>query len=222
MPWDSLNVSFGVGDDPAAVRKNRLLVKKDLGAEVLVSSRQVHGTAIHMVSQKPEADLELDGFEALVTDVAGVGLMIQQADCQGVLLYDHRRQVVAAVHNGWRGSAANIISRTINHMQDHFKTRHADIRAWISPSLGPCCAEMINYRRELPEVLHKYQVRPHYFDFWKMSRDQLTRAGLRKENIEISKICTSCNNDWFSYRRAQQTGRGCSLIVLNGREGLDG
>lgn len=221
-PRDFLNVSFGVGDDPAAVEQNRALVKREIGARVLVSSRQVHGSSICVVDQKPESDLELDGYDALITDLGGIGLMIQQADCQGVLLYDCRRQVVAAVHNGWRGSALDIIGRTIARMGDSFGSRPVDIRAWISPSLGPCCGEMVNYEKELPPALHHYQVRPCYFDFWAMSRDQLTATGVFGENIEIAKTCTCCNDEWFSHRRDRQTGRGCSLITLQGRGGLNG
>ncbi|UCD66347.1 MAG: laccase domain-containing protein, partial [Deltaproteobacteria bacterium] len=130
------------------------------------------------------------------------------------MLYDHAKKVVGIAHAGWRGSVANIIASTVSAMSDAFATDPVDLIAAISPSLGPCCAEFVNYRSELPVALHDYQVRPDYFDFWAISRDQLCKAGLRLENIHIAGICTCCSHDYFSYRRDKKTGRFASVIGL--------
>ena len=100
-----------------------------------------------------------------------------------------------------------------------FGSEPINLHAFVSPSLGPCCAEFIHYKKELPGDFQAFQVKPHYFDFWKISRYQLTGAGLVGENIEIAGICTSCSNDYFSYRRAcrdgdGRTGRHCAVISL--------
>jgi copper oxidase (laccase) domain-containing protein len=91
--------------------------------------------------------------------------------------------------------------------------------AVISPSLGPCCAEFIHYRKELPTWMHAYQIRPHYFDFWAISRQQLIDAGVLPAHIDVATICTCCNPQFFSYRRATKTsggrtGRNGSIIGL--------
>ncbi len=218
-PWHSRNVSFGTGDNPENVLKNRERIKKSLGAGRLVSANQVHGSKVHVVSDFPSEDVEINGFDALVTNVAGVGLMIQQADCQAVLLFDPVKQVVGIAHVGWRGSVADIISKTIFTMNTVLASEPTDLRAAISPSLGPCCAEFINFLTELPPELHGYQVRPNYFDFWSISRDQLCSAGVRPENITVAEICTYCNQDYFSYRRDKETGRFGSVIGLRKAEG---
>jgi len=140
--------------------------------------------------------------------------MVQQADCQAVMLFDPVRKVVANAHSGWRGSVANIIAKTIDLMKRDFNTLPADLYAVISPSLGPCCAEFINYRRELPGHFHAYQVRPNYFDFWAISTDQLKESGVPAENIANSRICTVCDDRFFSYRRNRMTGRFASVIGL--------
>jgi len=215
-PWDSRSVSFGLGDDPENVLENRQRLIKGLGIKRLVSAHQVHDSKIHVVQGCPAEDLEVEGFDALVTNVVGVGLLIQQADCQAVLLFDPVQKVIGIVHVGWRGSVAGIISATISTMTTVFATDPADLMAAISPSLGPCCAEFVNFHTELPRSFHGYQVRPNYFDFWAISRDQLCGAGVRPANISIAEICTCCNSDYFSYRRDRQTGRFGSVIGLKG------
>ena len=215
-PFDQLNVSYGVEDDARAVTANRQRIKESLAVDILVSGRQVHGEKVRVIDKKPDSDREIAGCDAFITNVPGVGLLIQQADCQAVMLFDPRQQVVANIHCGWRGSVAGIIMTTIRIMTEEFGTDPAHLRAAISPALGPCCAEFINYRQELPEHFHAFQVKPHYFDFRAISRSQLQEAGIPPHHITAAAVCTVCDRDWFSYRRDRQTGRFCSVIGLLG------
>jgi hypothetical protein len=156
-----------------------------------------------------------DGYDAFISNIPGVALMVQQADCQAVLLFDPTQKVVANIHCGWKGSINNIIGKTVATMTNRFEVNPSNLLAGVSPSLGPCCAEFINYKTELPSSFWDYQVKPNYFDFWQISKDQLQEAGVQAGNIQISSICTACNSDWFSYRREQETGRFCSVIGLS-------
>ena len=213
-PYYSLNVGLHVNDHNSHVAENRSFIKNSLAIDCLVSAKQVHGDRVLSLKQPPDSDREYDGYDALVTNLSGVGLMIQQADCQAVLLFDPQKRVVANIHSGWRGSVQNIIARTIEVMKEDYGSRSLDLRAAISPSLGPCCAEFKNYPSELPPAFHSYQVRPDYFDFWAISRDQLIEAGVDGNNIEIAGICTACNENYFSFRRDKTTGRLASVIAL--------
>jgi YfiH family protein len=185
-----------------------------LGLAHLVSARQVHGDRIQRVAGGKQEPGEVDGCDALLTNEPGIGLLVQHADCQAVMLHDPRQQAVANIHAGWRGSVLDIIAKTIHEMQKQFGTDPADLRAGVSPSLGPCCAEFVNYRQELPPELHPYQGSENHFDFWAVSRDQLQACGVQKENIAVAGICTRCNENYFSYRRQKQTGRCGSVIGL--------
>lgn len=218
-PYSLLNLSYGVGDDPENVAANRLQVKQLLGAVVLASARQVHGDRVWRVDDLPE-DTEMEGYDALVTNRPGIGLLVQQADCQAVLLHDPGKMAIAAVHCGWRGSVLNIIGTTIERMRREYLSDPADMRAVISPSLGPCCAEFIDYRQELPEAMHSFRSGVNHFDFWKISTAQLTEAGVPEENIDIIGICTCCHDAYFSHRRSMKkgaaaTGRQGSVILLS-------
>lgn len=218
-PFASLNCSYSVGDDPATVSANRSRIKHTLRIDHLVSVGQVHGDQVLILEEPPGADIEIDGFDAIVTALPEVGIMVQHADCQAVLLCDPVRKVIAAVHSGWRGSVVDIVGRTVRLMSDRFASKPDDIQAMISPSLGPCCSEFINYRSELPIEFQTFRTSENHFDFWQITRQQLIMAGLHPSSVGCVEICTSCDSEYFSYRRSRReghdvTGRNCSVIVL--------
>jgi YfiH family protein len=191
-----------------------------MGADEMTYLKQVHGCDIAVLRRHPQpnhnpanpAPLTAD---AAVTDRLGNYLLVQVADCQSVLMYEPGRQVVANVHSGWRGSIGNIIDRTVEAMQQNFGCRPDRILAGIGPSLGPCCAEFINYRTEIPKRYWLYKDSDDHFDFWTLSVDQLINAGVPEENIETSQMCTRCRTDeFFSYRAEKTTGRFAAVIGL--------
>jgi polyphenol oxidase len=221
-PFDGLNVGFEVGDDPEHVRHNRMAMSECFDARTnggsMVYLKQIHSDQVRVLSGKSmpvksnDPDIPVDG-DAMVTDLPGKFLVIQVADCQAILLYDPVCHVVANVHSGWRGSIQNIIGKTIKVMHRHFMSNPKDIVAGIGPSLGPCCSEFVNYRTEIPETFWKYKINENYFDFWRISLDQMKAEGILDENIKISRICTKCRTDlFFSYRGEQVTGRFSAVL----------
>lgn len=216
-PFDSLNVGEGIGDDDACVAANREIITTWTGAMALAALRQTHGSSVH-VFDGAGAESPPPAADAAVTAAAGISLLIQTADCQPVMLYDPIRRVVANVHSGWRGSIQDVVGRTVAVMVETFGCRPGSMMAGIGPSLGPCCAEFINYQSEIPKALWPYRRGEHHFDFWAISRDQLTAAGVPDENIETGGICTRCSPHlFFSYRRQQRTGRFGAVIGLRKR-----
>ena len=215
-PFHSLNLSCAVGDQRPLVAHNRDLVQQVLGLTALVSATQVHGCRESLVTgANAAAAEEIPEADILITSQPGLGLLIKQADCQAVMLYDPVRRVAANVHCGWRGQVRNVLQETVARLRETFGSRPEDLMAAISPSLGPCCAEFRNFRREFPPGLWSYQVRPTYFDLWALSRDQLVAAGLKPQQIDIAGLCTRCREDlFFSYRREHHTGRQGAVIGL--------
>jgi len=219
-PFDTLNVVFKDGDSREAVTENLRRVKAAMGLERMVSARQVHGDVVHIVDEARIARAEshspvsvLPPGDALATDLAGVGLLIKVADCQPVFLVDPVKRIVANVHCGWRGSVVGILPKTVSVLKKRFGCRPEDLHAAIGPSLGPCCGEFVHYRRELPRELWDFQTKPDHFDFWAVSRKQLTDAGLKTHNIEIAGRCTVCETrDFFSYRGEKVTGRLATVV----------
>ncbi|MBW2156153.1 MAG: peptidoglycan editing factor PgeF [Deltaproteobacteria bacterium] len=242
-PYRSLNVSFGVGDEDRNVIANRKIISQCINEKDLVFLNQVHGNRTIVFEKNrcsytvfdtasvsdgeyseklpkpidnfhPEFERRLEG-DAMVTNIPQKFLVIQVADCQSVLIYDPVQQVVANVHSGWRGSISNIIGQTLQVMEKSFGCRAHDIVAGVGPSLGPCCAEFVNYEKEIPKMYWKYRDNNNHFDFWAISCDQFSEAGIPTENVELSRLCTKCDSKrFFSYRKEGTTGRFAALIGL--------
>ena len=223
-PCDSLNLAFSTDDSVENVRANLDLAAGALGFDRVAFVGQVHGDQALVVRKddgygpRQPGDVKV-GYDALVTSDHGVGLLTKLADCQGVVLYDPETRSLAVVHSGWRGSVVNVLGRTVKRLASEFDVRPADLRAGISPSLGPCCGEFVNFRQELPEEFWEFGQENH-FDFWAISRRQLIEAGLLEGRIETAGICTKCGSrEFYSYRGEKSTGR---FGVMAGLKALEG
>ncbi len=212
------SMAAGEGCSPAEAAANRRAAAAGI-CTGLARCRQVHGRRVAVVDEAFSGERLFDGYDALVSRVPGIGLMIRQADCQAVALADPVTGAVANIHSGWRGSVANIIGRTVSVLVKVCGCRPGDLHAWISPSLGPCCAEFVNYRQELPVAFTAFMVSEHHFDFWAVSRAQLQDAGLRPERIAGAGICTVCDQRYFSFRRDRTPARFATIIAPAGPGG---
>ncbi|MCD4716918.1 MAG: peptidoglycan editing factor PgeF [Desulfobacterales bacterium] len=215
-PYNGLNTSYTVGDSAENVNENLSSIKKAVEAEHLIFVDQVHGDSVFVIRRDHlDTQGEIPPADAMITDISCVALMIKQADCQGVIIFDPKRSVVANVHCGWRGNVQNILGRVIARMKHDFECRPSDLVAAIGPSLGPCCAEFVTHEEIFPENFRPFMVRENYFDLWAVSCGQLVEAGLKEENIEVSGICTRCRTDLFySYRAEGKTGRFATVAML--------
>lgn len=231
-----LNLGFTEWDDRAIVLKNRQTFQSAFGASdhTLVPLKQIHSSVVRrfeMPSDEPRRDLSVTAGDASLTNVPGLLLGIQTADCVPILLVDAKKRAVAAVHAGWRGTLARIAEKTIGEMRMHFGSNPADISAALGPAIGCCCYEVgtelvteftsqftdaAEYFDELrtgeePNPLQWLNMMPpgHQpppknvrLDLHKANRSQLLRAGLNEANIFVSDLCTACHTDlFFSYRK---------------------
>ena len=215
-PYHGLNTSYMVGDAQAHVTKNLQEIKKTMGANHLVFMNQSHGNNI-LVLRKGQytKSRKIPSADAMITNIPYLAIMVKIADCQGVIIFDPIRCVLANVHCGWRGNVENIVKGVVIRMNKDFGCRESDLLAAISPSLGPCCGEFVSHKEIFPKTFRRFMVHENYFDLWAISQWQLVDAGLRKENIEIAGICTRCRTDLFySYRGEGKTGRFGVVAML--------
>ncbi len=210
-PFNSLNAGGGSGDEPSRIELNRKKIEKIIGCP-LVSSKQCHGAVVE------EVPLSQEVCDGLITDQKGYGLVIKHADCQSAIFYDPIQKVVANVHAGWRGNVQAIYTKAIGKFYKRYGSKPENLLVSISPSLGPCCAEFINYKRELPPPFWAFQPKPTYFDLWEIARQELLSCNILPHHIQIASICTFCNKeDFFSYRRDKVTGRNATVVALKCR-----
>ena len=219
-----LRMSFNSDDDPDKVRTNIRRAEAVLNVGPSAYVRQTHSANIAVV--RPEDNYRPSGpedsredYDALLAPEPGPTLLIKVADCQAVILYDPRTKALALVHSGWRGSVGNIIGAAVARMVD-FGVDPAGLLAAVAPSLGPCCAEFVNYREELPESFWPFQVSENHFDFWAISRKQLADSGVRPENVAVAGVCTKCSGEFFSYRGGDRWPRfGVMAAVIGENHG---
>ena len=215
-PFDSLNISDAVGDSGKNVAANLMIIRHTMDARRILLTRQTHGTEVLIVdTDTTETFGSSWQADAMITNISGVGLMIKQADCQAVILFDPAENVIANVHCGWRGNVQNILGRVVRMMEHRFDCKAKDLVAAIGPSLGPCCAEFITHRDIFPPDFEDFRVSENHFDLWGLSSHQLVMEGVNPGNITVSGICTRCHTDrFFSYRGEGVTGRFGTVVML--------
>lgn len=215
-PWDSLNLGFHVGDDPARVQENRqrLATKVGIGPGSIGWLEQVHGTEVTSlpVNGVPQAD-------ASYTLQAGEVCVIMTADCLPVLLCDESGTRVGAAHAGWRSLCGGVLETLVNDMGG----KPAELMAWLGPAIGPEHFEVGPEVREAflshdPAAAGAFSVggaRAGHFmaDIYLLARQRLAECGVRQ--VYGGDFCTvSEPQRFFSYRRDGQTGRMASLIWM--------
>jgi hypothetical protein len=212
LKFGSLNLSYTVGDDRDKVQANEKKILSILGLKNLVRGKLTHGKTVIQAKLEENVNLSYDG---IATNQLNLGLLITHADCQAACFYDPVNHVVANVHSGWRGNVQNIYAETVSFMKKTYGTKPENLYVGIAPSLGPDDAEFINYKNELPISFWNYQVKPHHFDFWQISKMQLKACGILCPHIQIASISTFSNHqDYFSYRLENITGRNATVVAL--------
>ncbi len=178
--------------------------------ENLATLKQIHSSLC--VSAEGRCGVLGQG-DALLEDRPGAVVAVKTADCIPVLLVDERRRAVAAVHAGWRGTAARIVAAAVGAMGERFGTEPGDLHAAIGPGIGECCYEVG------PEVAVQFgkQGRAH-ISLPDANRRQLAEAGVTPERIYPSNLCTMCLGEEFhSYRRDQEAaGRLYAFAGITG------
>ncbi|MCU1338554.1 MAG: hypothetical protein JWO19_4135 [Bryobacterales bacterium] len=176
-----------------------------LNQDAMASLKQIHSN-VSLAADRPGSAGEGD---ALVTRDAGLAVSVRTADCYPILLADPETHAVAAIHAGWRGTAAGVVRSTLARMQNEFGTDPQNVYAAIGPGIGHCCYGVG------VEVARQFGMdRAGTLDLAVENRNQLIAAGLNPERIERVGGCTFCNPvQFFSWRRDHDpAGRMISFI----------
>src|SRR6266850_544775 len=195
------------------VQINRVRFLAAVGAAgwPIMKLKQVHSATVVDMNDSSAANDAVEG-DACVTDLEGIMLGIQTADCVPILIADSSGAAVAAIHAGWRGTAARIVEAAVARLREKFSIDPKNLIASIGPHIGVCCYE-VGY--EVLEAIANPSVfeqkpewaKPH-LNLAEETRRQLLNAGLADHQVEISSLCTRCRGDLFhSYRRdGKKTG----------------
>ena len=231
--FSSLNLSFDRGDDRAAVAENFRRMGEALGirCEDMVLSQQTHTTNIRIVTDEDRGkgitrERDYTDIDGLITNVPGICLVTTYADCVPLYFLDPVKKVIALSHSGWRGTVGKIGKKTVELMHDNFGSDPADILAAVGPSVCQDCyevsADVIDRFKEVfdrsvwDELFYGKPDGKYQLDLWKANEKIFLEAGIRKEHIAVTNVCTHCNSGILYSHRAMGDKRGnlCAFLAL--------
>lgn len=223
--YSSLNLSYAVGDNVAAVDENWARVRDRGGAAIAFATmRQVHGAHVAEVG----AAGSVGEADAMLTSAAGVGLCVLTADCVPLLIVAPGAHAVAAVHAGWRGTLAGVAAQALRSLAVTYAVEAGNVHVALGPAVGRCCYEVdaaiaddLEGRwHTAGEALQRYTLDGEAkakLDLRRANVAILVEAGVAPDRISVVGGCTCCEVDqYFSHRAAAKsggtTGRQLSFI----------
>ena len=223
--FSSMNLSFSRGDDEANVRENFKRMAEAIGIEPdsFVFAAQTHTTNIRKVTAVDMGKgilypLDYQDVDGLITNEPGICLTTFYADCVPLFFIDPVHKAIGLSHSGWRGTVGKMGQETLRRMREEYGTDAKDVIAAVGPSICQDCYEVsedvIEKFKESFDKIHwkdlfyekennKYQL-----NLWKANEIILLEAGVRKENIAVTNVCTNCNSDVLFSHRATKGERG--------------
>lgn len=215
----TMNISTTRGDDPEAVAENRRRIGAAIGVrpEDMTYTHQTHTTNVAVVRAKDRGRrfMETDG---LVTNVPGICLVTFYADCVPLFLVDPVKKAIGLSHSGWRGTVGKMGKVTVQAMMREYGSRPEDIVAAIGPSICQDCYEVsedvIDRFRDSfneavwPHLFYRKENGKYQLDLWRANEEVFLEAGIRKENLAVTNLCTHCNQEVLFSHRATGEKRG--------------
>lgn len=216
----------------AEVEKGLKTLAEEFGFDVknICRPKQTHTDIVEKVQDGDEGIYiqKFDNVDGLVTDKKKKVLMLGFADCTPLLFYDPVKNVIANTHSGWKGTFQAIGARTVEKMIAEYNCNPKNIICCIGPHIRQCHFEVDKDVKDLfynkfkdlegiDEIInYDNAINKYYIDTSRINKQILLNAGLKKENVIDSNICTVCNSDvCHSYRAEKElSGRSVSIIYI--------
>lgn len=180
----------------------------DLGVSRLATAHQVHGAVVTAHAGQWQGWLRGQGVDGHFTTTRGTALAVTVADCTPVLVW-HPRGAAAALHAGWRGTAAGILHRGLDLFEEHgFPADECTVH--LGPAICGSCYEV--GPEVLEAVLGSSRGIKEHLDVRQVLADQAT--GRRVASVQLAAGCSRCHQDRFFSHRGGDTGRMLGIIAL--------
>ncbi len=187
------------------VEANRRAVTNLLDASGLVIIRQVHGNVVHIATEPSEYGMEVEA-DASVTNVPGLVLGIQTADCVPVLFACKSGKVIGAAHAGWKSAKADIVESVAKAMRD---LGAGEIDVMIGPAIQHKSYEVSDDYREAfladEDVSHFFIPSPHNEGKWMFDLPGFVTRKVKKAGLNLlhksDDDTYTMEHKYHSYRR---------------------
>lgn len=233
----TMNFSYSRGDNPDHVLENYTRMAQALGVERdrMVVSWQTHTTNIRQVTRDDEGKgvitpRDYQDVDGLISNLPGITLVTFYADCVPLYFVDPKNRAVGLSHSGWRGTVNRMGEKTLLAMKKAYGTCPEDVIVGIGPSICENCFEV---GEEVVEAFQQTFASKHWsclwrengkpgkfqLNLWKANQILLEEAGVCRERIAVTNICTRCNWEYlFSHRKCGDM-RGNLAAFLGIKEG---
>ena len=221
----SMNLSFARGDKEENVRENFQRIAHAVGfsEEKMVFTHQTHTTNVRKVTEEDwgkgfSKERDYRDVDGLITNVPQTVLTTFYADCVPIYLVDPVKKAIGLCHSGWRGTVGKISQMTIARMQEEYGSDPKDILAAVGPSICQNCYEVSCdvteqfqdsfHEKYWKELFYQKENGKYQLNLWKANEIILEEAGITKEHISVTDICTCCNPQLLYSHRASKGQRG--------------
>ncbi len=225
--YKSLNCGLGSFDKKNIVKKNLEIVKNRINkqAKNIFTLNQIHSNKFIYIDKKFRFSKKKLKADAIITNQRKIPIAVLTADCVPLLLFDPKKNIIAAIHAGWKGAFKEIIKKVIN-----FMSKKGSYKKDIIAAIGPCIGKS-NYdvgedffrkfikKEKQNKIFFKKKKSKIYFDLPAFVKFQLKSNKISV--IETIKIDTfDKKNNFFSARRSLKSnhvdyGRNISIIMIN-------
>ena len=219
-PYSGFNVCHYTGDDPSHVAQCRQALAGHFGlpAERIIIPRQTHSSNVAVITSLPVGVSELEGVDALVTDMHDIIIGVNTADCVPVVLIDPVAGISGVAHAGWRGAVGGVVEATVRAMKE-LGSEPSDIKAAMGPSICCDCFEVgpeVAERFDSDCVIIRPGLKPHV-SLHKYIIKILTGCGLRCDCVAPfdNCLCTRCRPEiyWSARKSGINSGRIYTFVV---------
>lgn len=215
-PIDTLNFKTTGNDKIENVLENVNIISNVVGFSKIYKAKQKHTDNILILDNNNKKEykfenLSSDEYDGYITKEKNIATLITTADCNPIIIYDPKQNIIANVHSGWAGTIKKITIKAIKILNEKFNSRLEDLIVCIGPSIRKCCfsSEDELFKKKFTDIWnfedeYIYYVedkKRFHIDLLYVIKKDLIDMGIKKENIADANICTMCNSeDFFSYR----------------------
>ncbi|MDO4283122.1 MAG: peptidoglycan editing factor PgeF [Clostridia bacterium] len=220
FPTGSLNFRVNGKDAKENVLKNIEIICKEAEFDQnnIYKARQNHTDKILILDNVNKEkyhfeDISKEEYDGYITKDKNIATLVTTADCNPIIIYDAKKNIVANVHSGWKGTIKRIYMKAIDILINDFSSNIEDLIVCIGPSIRKCCfsSEDEEFKSKFTYVWQNENEYIYYEDGGKrfhidlayVIKKDLLSIGIKEENIADANICTMCHSDdFFSYRFA--------------------
>ncbi len=209
-PYDSLNVSFNVGDNENSVNANIGILKEISDAKEVCLINQVHSNKIVFCDDTSKVT-NADGIYA---DKANIFYGIKFADCMPIVLFDTKNRIGLCLHAGWRGSKLKIAKKAVKFLKEK-GSEPKNVIATFGPHICNRCYEIQDdVASQFESEFIRIDNGKIYLDLSLINKTQLIEEGVFDNSVVDMNICTYESNEFFSYRRDKICGRNIGGLIF--------